>query len=105
MKLQIKNQQWLWLLASDLSSKHIDFNPTVSPDVLLWSGEKLSFRTLKQLDDKIAIALSYFLSDQRKAFFKKQNIDLYSLRNEGSIQWTSHQGLKTYLKHDFFRDF
>jgi competence protein ComEC len=92
LQFKVKQTTWLWLLGSDVSE---DFITTFSPpDLLLWSGDRLSYDTLEWLKGKTAIAYNTHLSDKRRDFFIKYQIEVYSLITDGSIYWTSLQGIK-----------
>ncbi|MGK7929997.1 MAG: ComEC/Rec2 family competence protein [Microcystaceae cyanobacterium] len=90
-QFKLKQTTGLWLLGSELSDNFLNtFSP---PDILLWSGDKLSYDILDWLKGKTAIAYNTPLSDKRRNFFKKYQIDSYSLITDGSIQWTTSQGI------------
>ncbi len=103
LQIKLYNQTWIWLLENHLPN-NVSFNLSSSSNVLLWSGEKLDLSDLKQLTSQIAIALSYPVSDNRRAFFKKHKLDLYSLETDGIIQWTPRHRFVTYQERNV-RDF
>ncbi|MGK7944171.1 MAG: ComEC/Rec2 family competence protein [Microcystaceae cyanobacterium] len=92
LQFKVRQKTWLWLLKSDLSDDFLRAFP--SPDILIWSGDRLSYDTLEWLRGKTAIAYNTFLSDKRRNFFQKYQIETYSLKTERSLQWTVSQGIK-----------
>ncbi len=100
---QLQIQGKIWLLISPISEENNSddiaqylktrkINPT--PDVFIWSGERLDLEWLKDITPKNAIAISTTIDQATAEFLHSKQTQIYWTEGDGAIQWTLAQGLQ-----------
>jgi len=86
-----------WLLVN--SNKSVTLPPNLTVDTLVWSGNNLETTEIENL--KPTTVISYgFISPTQKNQLKTKNITIYSLINEGSLQWQPGKDFQPYLREN-----
>ncbi|HEY9812527.1 MAG TPA: competence protein, partial [Candidatus Sericytochromatia bacterium] len=89
--LQIREQTWLVLpelTPEEQKQVAISEGLPRRPQVLWWSGGKLTLDLLKAMEPGVAIASSSTVDPEALSNLQKANIKLYWTGRDGAIQWT-----------------
>ncbi len=91
IKLQIRDQ--VWLVLPDLTpeeQKQVAISEGLPrrPQVLWWSGGKLTADLIKAMEPGVAIASSFTVDPEALSNLQKTNTKLYWTGRDGAIQWT-----------------
>lgn len=86
-----------WLLVNSNNPIKLPSNLTV--DTLIWSGNNLDIAEIEQL--KPTTVISYrFIPPVQKNQLKTKNVAIYSLINDGSLQWQPEKDFQPYLREN-----
>jgi competence protein ComEC len=93
-------QKWL-VIGDDITDKAqpaIDLEQLTPAQTLLWSGGRLTDRSIQSINPKIAIAATANPDLATVKLLEKNKVKVYYTGRDGAIQWTNKAEFKPYLE-------
>lgn len=97
VEVTVFNQKWILLWGNKSSLDQIKLN-NINADILLWKGFDFNDNWLKSMNGKVAISFQSDLSPTMKRQLEKHEIEFYSTKNDGAIQYIPKKGFQSYLQ-------
>ena len=93
LEMTIKGEKWVIAGEKNINASQISNRDPIS--VLLWSGNQAIAQWVNILQPQVAVAFGDGVDQNLSNKLEQQNIQLYSLQQDGAITWTPKEGIKS----------